>query len=160
MLQIKRLLYWVMFFEEQVIWVSRKLSITLVNNLCFILPLSILRVYCLLHTFFIYKLKLQKTLLCGLYGKKLCTADFVSAGKRNIYRSLEVSGFSGFIKYDTKKINNNNGVELEIALTLALCKCFWKVYKTHSVDSELFQYFVCIPSRRETEVRVQKIDHR
>lgn len=126
----------------------------------FYFTLNILRVYCLLGTFFIHKLKLQKTLLCRLHGKKLCTAVMFLAGKKSMYRSFEESCF---IKCNTKKINNNNGVDgliqLEIALTLALHKCFWKEYKTHSLDFELFYYFVCIPSRRETEVRVQKIDH-
>lgn len=30
--------YWLMFFEGQVIWVNKKFSITLVNNLCFSIP--------------------------------------------------------------------------------------------------------------------------
>lgn len=57
-----------------------------------------------------------------------------------MYRSFQESCF---IKCDTKKINNNNNgvdglLQLEIALTLALHKCFWKKYKTHGLDFELF----------------------
>lgn len=128
----------------------------------FYFTLSILRVYCLLRTFFIHKLKLQKKHYCvDFMARNFALLILFLAGKRNMYRSFQESCF---IKCDTKNNNNNNGVDglmqLEIALTLALHKCFWKEYKTQSVDSELLLCFVCILSRRETEVRIQKIDHR
>lgn len=36
---VKKTLYWVMIFERKVVWVNRKFSIILANNLCFILKI-------------------------------------------------------------------------------------------------------------------------